>query len=239
METLYDTYRDVLTAPGKKIHAMNVPFAGKHFPPLSDPHRSVADPETATQMIAMFAQEHPRIAHIARHHPLANIQIMVAPPGNDVQRFHYDFRAEETYTFIVPYVPFTDLNGTVYVHFYDPRHYHTLFDAFAFQDRMIADDDIHQGLIKYGLQRDIDYTVRILNADSFSVTEMPYYIIHRGQSNRTSVLRPMMTITFSQGRVFDFILYNTPQHMADSEVDEEFLVAEKQRLKDIPASISV
>ena len=62
-----------------------------------------------------------------------------------------------------------------------------------------------------------DYEFRCANSNPYSLIEMPNYVYHRGQKNKTDHNRIMLNILLSINNAYE---YPTDEVITDSEVDE-------------------
>jgi hypothetical protein len=63
----------------------------------------------------------------------------------------------------------------------------------------------------------VDYEFASANSDAFALLQMPNYVYHRGQKNKSGKDRLMVNILFSINNAYE---YPIDEIIADSEVDE-------------------
>ena len=152
------------------------------------------------------------------------MNFICAPPDCTDQLFHIDYLGDIISIFI-PLVDLSDLNGTEYLNFYDCNNYIVYFDLMLeMSDKYFTKDEAKDYLTTKGLIFEKDYCFKCANGPAYSILEMPYYVYHRGQKNKTDCDRVMLNVLLSRQNKYD---YPIDEVIEDSEVDE------KQRLNTI------
>ena len=148
---------------------------------------------------------------------LLQINIINAPPDCVDQLFHIDYLGDSI-SYFIPFVELSDLNGTAYLKFIDPHnnlvYYHELLKMSALY---LKQSEIIDYLANLQLKEHVDYEFAVANSDAFALLQMPNYVYHRGQKNKTQQNRLMLNILFSIHNAYD---YPIDEVIADSEIDE-------------------
>jgi len=168
-------------------------------------------------IIDLLKQECPHLRDSFARSTLIQLNVINAPPDCNTQLFHIDYQGD-SFSYFVPFVDLSDLNGTEFVHFYNTTNYETFFPLFlemsdAFLDKAAAIVCLSQLNLVLG----VDYCFKCANSNAYSLLYMPYYLYHRGQKNKTSVNRMMLNILFSRANAFN---YAADEFILDAEIDE-------------------
>ena len=149
---------------------------------------------------------------------LIQVNIINAPPDCNNQLFHIDYRGD-SFSYFIPFVELSDLNGTEYLHFSDEKNYTKYYETLLqMSDEYLNKPDIVDYLSRHaGLKLEQDFCFKCANSDAFSLLYMPYYTYHRGQKNKTTTPRLMLNVLFSIGNNFN---YPTEEYILDAEIDE-------------------
>ena len=149
---------------------------------------------------------------------LIQINIINAPPDCNNQLFHIDYQGD-SFSYFIPFVELSDLNGTEYVHFIDSRNFKIYYNILLhMSDNYLDKQDIIRLLFEnYGLKINEDFVFKCANSEAYSLLYMPYYVYHRGQKNKTNINRLMLNILFSIGNKFN---YPIEEYILDAEIDE-------------------
>ena len=152
-------------------------------------------------------------------HTLIQINIINAPPDCNNQLFHIDYQGDSQ-SYFIPLVELSDLNGTEYIHFYNPTHYNLYYSNLLYMsDHYFTKNDIIDYLTNtLGLKINTDFVFKCANSSHYALLYMPYYVYHRGQKNKTTTNRLMLNILFSIGNKFN---YPIEEYILDAEIDEE------------------
>lgn len=175
-------------------------------------------------VIEMLRNENEDLRKIIDNNTLLQMNFICAPPDCTDQLFHIDYLGDSISIFI-PLVDLSDLNGTEYLNFYDCNNYIVYFDLMLeMSDKYFTKEEAKDYLTTKGLIFEKDYCFKCANGPAYSILEMPYYVYHRGQKNKTNVDRVMLNVLLSRENKYD---YPVDEVIEDSEVDE------KQRLNTI------
>jgi len=150
---------------------------------------------------------------------LIQINIINAPPDCNNQLFHMDYQGD-SFSYFLPLVELSDLNGTEYLYFFESKNYKIYFENLLYMSdnyfsKEMAIDHLTNTL---GLKINIDFVFKCANSNAYSLLYMPYYVYHRGQKNKTTTNRLMLNILFSIGNNFN---YPIEEYILDAEIDEE------------------
>jgi len=143
----------------------------------------------------------------AQYQKILGFGFIQAPHGNKTQAWHTDYGGK-TENIFIPLVPMTDLNGTEYISFEDPDAAKFWFwYIYAAHDFTVelpptlfpSNDERHQipnaPSKKYSIQR--------WNCKPFTVSRMPYYLYHRGPTNREKEMKVLFYVTVTSDPTFD------------------------------------
>jgi hypothetical protein len=150
---------------------------------------------------------------------LIQINLINAPPDCNNQLFHMDYQGD-SFSYFIPFVELSDLNGTEYLYFTDEKNYTTYYESLLHMSNNYLDkpEAIHYLTDTLGLKLNEDFAFKCANSDPYSLLYMPYYVYHRGQKNKTNTNRIMLNILFSIGNNFN---YPIEEYILDAEIDEE------------------
>ena len=150
---------------------------------------------------------------------LIQINIINAPPDCNNQLFHIDYQGD-SFSYFLPLVELSDLNGTEYLYFFESKNYKIYFKNLLYMsDNYFSKETAIDYLTNtLGLKINIDFVFKCANSNAYSLLYMPYYVYHRGQKNKTPINRLMLNILFSIGNNFN---YPIEEYILDAEIDEE------------------
>jgi len=162
---------------------------------------------------------------------LVNITIMHAPINSKPQFFHLDYNGTAT-SYFIPLTNLTELNGTEYIEFKNPYENIKFFDLFLeINNEVLSKNDIILKLKDNNLHNNVDYEFKILCCDAFSLVELPHYIFHRAQSNKTRFKKYIVAIEFSINE--NSFTYTPYKNYTDQELDEGPTVDATKKKKNI------
>ena len=171
-----------------------------------------------TYLLDMLRNECDRLRILMEENTLLQINYICAPPDCTDQLFHIDYLGDSISIFI-PLVDLSDLNGTEYMYFYDEKNYLLFFNLMLeMSDKYFTKNEAIEYMTSKGFIYETDYCFKCANACAYSIIEMPYYVYHRGQKNKTNHNRIMLNILFSRNNAYD---YPIDEVIEDSEVDEK------------------
>ena len=171
-----------------------------------------------TYLLDMLRNECDRLRILMEENTLLQINFICAPPDCTDQLFHIDYLGDSISIFI-PLVDLSDLNGTEYLYFYNEKNYLNFFDLMLeMSDKYFTKSEATAYMITKGFVYEKDFCFKCANSPAYSIIEMPYYVYHRGQKNKTNHKRIMLNILFSRNNAYD---YPIDEIINDSEVDEE------------------
>ena len=148
---------------------------------------------------------------------LLQINFINAPPDCNDQLFHIDYLGDSI-SFFIPLVDLSDLNGTEYLFFYDKDNYIKYFPLMLeMSDKYFTKPEAKEFMDSKGFVYDVDYSFKCANSDKYALLEMPNYVYHRGQKNKTKQNRIMLNILISINNAYE---YPTDEVITDSEIDE-------------------
>lgn len=169
-------------------------------------------------VIDMLRNENEKLREIIDNNTLLQMNFICAPPDCTDQLFHIDYLGDSISIFI-PLVELSDLNGTEYLYFYDNNNYKVYFDLMLeMSNKYFTKDEAKEYLTGKGLIYEKDYCFKCANSPAYSIIEMPYYVYHRGQKNKTNIDRVMLNVLLSRENKYD---YPIDEVIRDSEVDEK------------------
>jgi len=171
-------------------------------------------------MIPLLKKESRVLSDAFKYSTLIQMNIINAPPNCSDQCFHIDYMGNST-SYFIPYIDINNNNGTEYLHF------NNTINNLIYRDNLLElskkfynNNDLSkiiQYFNKYGLKYSVDYKIKIVNCPAYSLVEMPNYIYHRGQKNKTNKDRFMFNIVFS---INDNYKFPTTEVVKDTELDE-------------------
>ena len=186
-----------------------------------------------TYLLDMLRNECDRLRILMEENTLLQINYICAPPDCTDQLFHIDYLGDSISIFI-PLVDLSDLNGTEYMYFYDEKNYLLFFNLMLeMSDKYFTKNEAIEYMTSKGFIYETDYCFKCANACAYSIIEMPYYVYHRGQKNKTNHKRIMLNILFSRNNAYE---YPIDEVIEDSEVDEKQrydTILEKRKDKNI------
>jgi len=168
-------------------------------------------------IVALLKQECAHLEDAFKYNTLIQLNVINAPPDCNTQLFHIDYQGD-SFSYFVPFVDLSDLNGTEFVYFYKPENYEIYYEHFlAMSDAFLDKAAAVASLANLNLKEGIDYCFKCANSNAYSLLYMPYYLYHRGQKNKTNINRMMLNILFSRANAFK---YATDEYILDAEIDE-------------------
>jgi hypothetical protein len=139
------------------------------------------------------------------------------------QHFHIDYEGN-TETYFIPMIELNDKNGTEYVEFFDKNQNIDLFsELLSITNLYIDKSQVTEHFDNLNIPRE-NYKIKFLNGNKFSMVKMPYYVFHRGQSNKTCETRIMFQIIIAKN---DKANVCSGMLIDDSELDEETYIVNK------------
>ena len=168
-------------------------------------------------LVDLLKSESPYLNNTFENNTLLQINFINAPPDCNDQLFHIDYMGDSI-SFFIPMVELSDLNGTEYLFFYNKENYMKHFPLMLemsdkYFTRLEAKEYMESKNFIYG----VDYEFRCANSDPYALIEMPNYVYHRGQKNKTNHNRIMLNILLSINNEYE---YPTDEVITDSEIDE-------------------
>ena len=168
-------------------------------------------------LIDLLKTECPYLKEMFEKYTLLQINFINAPPDCVDQLFHIDYLGDSI-SFFIPMVDLSDLNGTEYLFFYDSNNYIKYFDLMLeMSEKYFTKPEAIDYMISKGFTYDVEYCFKCANASAYALIEMPNYVYHRGQKNKTNHNRIMLNILISINNEYD---YPIDEIINDSEVDE-------------------
>ena len=175
-------------------------------------------------LVNLLTTECPYLKEAFEKYTLLQINFINAPPDCNDQLFHIDYLGDSI-SFFIPLGNLSNLNGTEYLFFYDSDNYLKYFSLMLeMSDKYFTKPEATEYMNSKGFIYGDDYEFRCANSDAYALIEMPNYVYHRGQKNKTNVDRVMLNVLLSRENKYD---YPVDEVIEDSEVDE------KQRLNTI------
>ena len=139
------------------------------------------------------------------------------------QHFHIDYNGD-TETYFIPMIDLDDKNGTEYVEFINKEHNIKLFkELLNITNLYIDKEQIMSHFDKINIISE-NYKFKFLNGKKGCMVKMPYYLFHRGQSNKGTQNRIMFQIIMGRtekANVCTGVVIN------DSELDEDTEIINK------------
>ena len=143
------------------------------------------------------------------------------------QYFHIDYNGT-TETYFIPLINLDDLNGTEYVEFNDESLNINIVDKLIeITDLYNNRKDVEEELTKMGISKS-EYEIKILNANKWGMVHMPYYLFHRGQSNKGIKDRTMFQIVLATkptANVSNQVKINDSELDDDSDIINKLLIS--------------
>ena len=168
-------------------------------------------------LVDLLKNESPYLKTSFEKYTLLQINFINAPPDCNDQLFHIDYLGDSI-SFFIPLVELSDLNGTEYLFFYDNENYMKYFPLMLeMSEKYFSKPEAKEYMDAKGFIYGSDYEFRCANSNPYSLIEMPNYVYHRGQKNKTDQNRIMLNILLSINNAYE---YPTDEVITDSEVDE-------------------
>jgi hypothetical protein len=160
--------------------------------------------KTNVWLIDILKNENETLADHFTRHELVYIQFINSYPDNDDQFYHIDYNGDSI-SYFIPLVDINELNGTKYLSFVDKENYKKHYNLLLNVSYLIlSDEDVIIKLEEHDLHYGVDYTFETVSSKAFGIIELPNYCLHRGQKNKTNVIRTMVCITFSLHNSFHY-----------------------------------
>ena len=184
-------------------------------------------------LVDLLKNESPYLKETFEKYTLLQINFINAPPDCNDQLFHIDYLGDSI-SFFIPLVELSDLNGTEYLYFYDNDNYTKYFPLMLeMSDKYFSKPEAREYMDSKGFKYGVDYSFKCANSDPYSLIEMPNYVYHRGQKNKTDHNRIMLNILISINNAYE---YPTDEVITDSEIDEaqryEYIVKKRAIVAD-------
>lgn len=168
-------------------------------------------------LVDLLKNESPYLKTTFENNTLLQINFINAPPDCNDQLFHIDYLGDSI-SFFIPLVELSDLNGTQYLFFHDKENYLKYFPLMLeMSDKYFTNPEAKEYMDSKGFIYGVDYEFRCANSDKYALIEMPNYVYHRGQKNKTNHNRIMLNILLSINNEYE---YPTDEVISDSEIDE-------------------
>ena len=168
-------------------------------------------------LVELLKSESPYLKKTFDNNTLLQINFINAPPDCNDQLFHIDYLGDSI-SFFIPMVELSDLNGTEYLFFYDNENYMKYFPLMLeMSDKYFTKPEAREFMDSKNFIYGKDYEFRCANSDPYALIEMPNYVYHRGQKNKTNHNRIMLNILLSINNEYE---YPTDEVITDSEIDE-------------------
>jgi hypothetical protein len=184
-------------------------------------------------VVDMLRNESEHIAENFKKNTLLQLNLICAPPDCVDQVFHIDYLGDSI-SYFLPLVDLTDLNGTEYLYFFDSENYLKHFNLMLeMSEKYFNKDDAIAYMTEKGFVYEKDFCFKCANSSAYSIVEMPYYVYHRGQKNKTNHNRVMLNILLSRNNGYE---YPTDEVIMDSELDEKQrvdIITQKRQLQKI------
>ena len=169
-------------------------------------------------VVEMLRNESEHIRNNFEKNTLLQLNLICAPPDCVDQVFHIDYLGDSI-SYFLPLVDLTDLNGTEYLYFYNSENYIKYFDLMLqMSDKYFNKDEAIEYMTGKGFVYGVDFCFKCANSPAYSIVEMPYYVYHRGQKNKTKENRVMLNILLSRNNGYE---YPIDEVIMDSELDEQ------------------
>ena len=168
-------------------------------------------------LVDLLKNESPYLKETFEKYTLLQINFINAPPDCNDQLFHIDYLGDSI-SFFIPLVELSDLNGTEYLYFYDNDNYMKYFPLMLeMSDKYFSKPEAREYMESKGFKYGVDYSFKCANSNPYALIEMPNYVYHRGQKNKTGHNRIMLNILLSINNAYE---YPTDEVITDSEIDE-------------------
>lgn len=168
-------------------------------------------------LVDLLKNESPYLKHNFEKYTLLQINFINAPPDCTDQLFHIDYLGDSI-SFFIPMVDLSNLNGTEYMFFNDKSNYMKYFSLMLeMSEKYFNKKEAIEYMQSKGFKYGDDYEFKCANSDPYALIEMPNYVYHRGQKNKTDHNRIMLNILLSINNAYN---YPIDEIISDSEVDE-------------------
>jgi len=168
-------------------------------------------------LVNLLKSESPYLKNTFENNTLLQINFINAPPDCNDQLFHIDYMGDSI-SFFIPMVELSDLNGTEYLFFYNKENYMKNFPLMLeMSDKYFTRPEAKEYMESKNFIYGVDYEFRCANSDPYALIEMPNYVYHRGQKNKTNHNRIMLNILLSINNEYE---YPIDEVITDSEIDE-------------------
>jgi hypothetical protein len=139
------------------------------------------------------------------------------------QHFHIDYSGH-TETYFIPMIDLDNNNGTEYIEFISKEYNQELFsELLAITNLYIDREQIVSHFNKLNINPE-NYKFKFLNGEKGCMVKMPYYLFHRGQSNKGTKDRIMFQIIMERTENANVC---SGIQIHDSELDEETDIIDK------------
>jgi hypothetical protein len=139
------------------------------------------------------------------------------------QYFHIDYNGT-TETYFIPLIDLNDYNGTEYVKFNDTNFNINIIDKLInITNNFDNIKELEEEFIRMNIHNS-DYKFCFLNAQKWSMILMPYYLFHRGQSNKGTKDRTLFQIVVA---INSNAVVSNQIKINDSELDEDISLINK------------
>jgi len=140
------------------------------------------------------------------HRRVLSVGFIHAVSGNKPQPWHFDYSCK-TENIFVPMVRLSDLNGTEYVQFEEPAAAeYWMWYLYATRDEcydlppLFPDDDPRHQIPNAPSKA---YTTKAWNSEPYMITRLPFYLFHRGPTNRTDETKVLFYVATTDDPTFD------------------------------------
>ena len=155
---------------------------------------------------------------------LVSMGFINAQVGCFDQHFHIDYKGKIT-TYFIPLIDLDDNNGTEFVKFNDINlNKNIVNELINITNNFINRKDVEKEFTNMNITRN-DYEFFYLNAPKWSLILLPYYLFHRGRSNKGTKNRTLFQITVANVDTNPTV--SNEVKIDDSELDEEKLLTDK------------
>ena len=184
-------------------------------------------------LVELLKNECPYLKDTFDKYTLLQVNFINAPPDCNDQLFHIDYLGDSI-SFFIPLVELSDLNGTEYLYFYDKNNYYKYFPLMLeMSEKYFTRLEAIAYMETKGFSYNVNYCFKCANSDKYALIEMPNYVYHRGQKNKTDHNRIMLNILISINNEYD---YPIDEIITDSEVDEaqrlEYILKKRMMVND-------
>jgi hypothetical protein len=198
----YSTVKKVFDKTNNKINYVNIY------------HRSWTNYNKCDTMIM-----HLKDKYLLDTNKLISLGFISAPINCDDQFFHIDYKGN-TNTYFIPLIDLNDKNGTEYIEFNDKIYNISLLDKLnSISNKYISKDDVIKNLNNLDI-KSCSYKFKYLNANKWSMVQVPYYCFHRGKTNNGLINRVMFQMVFYKDNISKHDVPND-DYYNDAELDDE------------------